>query len=150
MLIEAFIEVISSFFVGVSFALMFRTKKKRLLLCGVAAAFGWGIYCVAEALISGIFMQYFLGAAAVTLYAEIMARITKTPAVVYLLPGLIPAVPGGSLYYTTFALVTGDQAGMAMHGRATGLAALGIAFGLVVISAVVHCYYEIKMGKRAV
>ncbi len=148
MFIESLIEVISSFFVGIGFALMFRTKKKRLLLCGVSAALGWAVCCGVEVFTDNIFIQYFIGAAMVTLFAEVMARVTKTPATVYLLPGLIPAVPGGSLYYTTFAIVTGDRAGVAVHSKATGLAALGIAFGLVVISVVVYCYYEIKNRKR--
>ena len=35
-------------------------------------------------------------------YCEIMARVLKTPTTVFMIPTLLPLVPGSRLYYTMF------------------------------------------------
>lgn len=44
--------------------------------------------------------QVFFAAIAVTIYAEIFARIKKTPTSTFLIVPMIPLIPGGVLYYT--------------------------------------------------
>ncbi len=146
-MIEILLEILGAFLCTVGFAIFYRTKKKRLLLVGLSAAFGWTVCCVVEFYTDSIFLIYLMGAAAVTLYSEVMARLTKTPATVYLVPGLLPQFPGGSLYYTTYALVVGNHGDAKVHGMNTALAALGIAFGLVVVSVIMHYYNEFKLKK---
>lgn len=145
---EVLMELLGAYICCTGFAVIFRTKKKRLFLSGISAVVGWAVCCMVEVHTDSIFTIYFMGAATVTLFSEIMARVTKAPATVYLIPGLLPLVPGGSLYYTTHALVMGDEAGAALHGNNTALAALGIAFGLVVVSVIIHYYNEFKLRKK--
>ena len=42
-------------------------------------------------------------------YCEIMARVLKTPTTVFMIPTLLPLVPGSRLYYTMFYLFSGEQ-----------------------------------------
>lgn len=146
---EMLTQVLGAFISCIGFAIIYRTKKNRLILCGLSAALGWAVCYLVQTQTSTVFTIYFSGAAFVTLFSEIFARITKTPATIYLVPGLLPMVPGGSLYYTTHSLVMGDQASAKIHGTNTLLAALGIALGLVVVSVVTHYYNDYKIKKTA-
>lgn len=145
---DALLQILGAFISCVGFAIIYRTKKNRLFLSGLTAALGWAACCVVQSQTESVFTIYFIGAAFVTLFSEVMARVTKAPATIYLVPGLLPMVPGGSLYYTTYALVTGDESGAAYYGTRTALAAIGIAFGLVVVSVIMHYYNEIKLKRR--
>lgn len=145
---DALLQILGAFISCVGFAIIYRAKKKRLILSGLSAALGWAVCCIVQSQTDAIFTIYFIGAAVVTLFSEVMARVTKAPATIYLVPGLLPMVPGGSLYYTTYALVTGDKAGANYYGARTALAAIGIAFGLVVVSVIMHYYNEFKLRKR--
>ena len=149
-MMDYLLQILGAFISCVGFAIIFRTKKKRLILSGLSAALGWAACCIVQSQTESVFTIYFVGAAFVTLFSEIMARMTKAPATIYLVPGLLPMVPGGSLYYTTYALVVGNKADVAFYGIKTALAAIGIAFGLVVVSVIMHYYNEFKLGKRTV
>lgn len=80
-----------------------------------------------------------------TLYAEIIARIVKAPATVFLIPAVIPLTPGGTLYYTMSAIVDGDMAKAQEQGGITLLVALGIAVGIVFISVI---FYQLTNWNR--
>lgn len=67
-----------------------------------------------------------------------MARFVKAPATPILACSIIPLVPGGKLYYTTYYLVIGEMAmfrGTLMELFRT---ASGLAVGIICISVVVH------------
>lgn len=146
---EMIIQIIGAFFACIGFSIIYQTKRNRLFLCGLSAALAWAVCCLAHLKTDNIFLIYFTGAAFVTLFSEILARITKAPATIYLIPGILPMVPGGSLYYTTYALVTGDSEGVGYYGERTILAAVGIAFGLVVVSVIMYYYNGYKAKKVA-
>lgn len=80
------------------FAALFNIRGEKLAIATFGGFFSWGVY-----LFSGIFTQnaYFCGFAAsvmLTLYAEGMARIHKTPVTVFLVSAAIPLIPGAALY----------------------------------------------------
>ena len=62
----------------------------------------------------------------------------KAPATVFLIPSIIPLVPGGRLYYTMRAIVDGDADSAKIYAMETIVIALGIAVGIVVISLVFY------------
>ena len=53
---------------------------------------------------------FFLAAAALSVYSEIMARVRKYPATSYLLVALFPLVPGADIYYTCLLYTSDFQA----------------------------------------
>jgi uncharacterized membrane protein YjjB (DUF3815 family) len=55
-------------------------------------------------------LNYFFVAFIISVYAEIMARVLKTPTTTFITTSLIPLIPGGSLYYTmTYAFETNSE-----------------------------------------
>lgn len=124
---------------AIGFSVLFGVHPKRLFFATLAGMICTSAYMLVEDLAPNmgfgwLFLASFVGGAACTIYAEVMARVLKTPATVYLIPGLIPMVPGGSLYYTMAFLVQGDRDIAAQKGIDTLCVCLGISAGIVVMS----------------
>ena len=83
-------------------------------------------------------VQSFAASAATAVWAEILARIKKTPAQQYLIVGLIPLIPGGTLYYVMNALVTQNWPQAEVYGGRTASFVLGIAAGVSVTSSLLE------------
>jgi uncharacterized membrane protein YjjB (DUF3815 family) len=78
----------------------------------------------------------FLGAVAAAVYSEIMARIRKTPATIFSIPGIFPLVPGVDAYRTIQLLSEQDYTAAMAFGVSTAAKASLIAFGILFVSAV--------------
>ncbi|HCW73101.1 MAG TPA: hypothetical protein DHM90_04105 [Clostridiaceae bacterium] len=89
-------------------------------------------------------MAYFLGAVALSYYAEIMARKTRTPVTSYITPALIPLVPGSGLYQTMLQSLEGNYNGALREGITTLMASGGLAIGILMVFTVIKIYYLIK------
>lgn len=86
--------------------------------------------CWRDARRSPFFLQSFAASAATAVWSEVLARVKKTPAQQYLIIGLIPLVPGGTLYYAMSALVRQDWAQAQFYGYRVSAFVLGIAAGV--------------------
>ena len=64
-----------------------------------------------------------------------MAKVLKTPATLFVIPAIIPLVPGGSLFYTMSCAVHGDLENARLYGTRTGECALAIAAGISIVLA---------------
>ena len=128
---EKYVVMILTAAVGtLGYCLLINVKRNKIVygcLGGVVSTF---LYCVC--------VEAGLPAAVVTLYAEVLARVVKAPATVFLIPSIIPLVPGGRLYYTMRAIVDGDADNAKSYAMETIVIALGIAVGIVVISLVFY------------
>lgn len=136
---EKYMVMIVTAAVGtLGYCLLINVKRNKIVygcLGGVVSTF---LYCACvEAGLTPL-LQNLIPAAAVTLYAEVLARVIKAPATVFLIPSIIPLVPGGRLYYTMRAIVDGDADSAKIYAMETIVIALGIAVGIVVISLVFY------------
>jgi len=91
-----------------------------------------------------LFLTNFVATLFAAFFAEFLARWKKAPATVFLIPAIIPFVPGASLYFTMNYLVSGDMANAASKGTDALLIFLGIAVGLSVITLIFQLIYPIK------
>ena len=117
-------------------ALLFSVRPKLLpfaVLGGVVAA---GFYIILFDVTESHFISNFAGAFAVTAYSEFCAIRLKAPAATFLMPGNIPLVPGGGLFYTMKALITRDMVELQIQGSKTAYTALGIAAGVMIASII--------------
>ena len=89
-------------------------------------------------------MASFFGALAVNTYSEFMARIIKTPASMFCIPGIFPLVPGITAYSAVTYFVD-KNFNMAQN---KGLLTLGIAgaigFGILISSSVIEYIFKMK------
>ena len=146
---ELLLPCLYSFMGCVGYCLVFniRMRKRMLLLASLGGAGGWCVYLLCGWLQNDI-TQSFAAILAVAAYSEIMARLQKSPATVYLIVGLIPLVPGGGIYYTMEYCINGDM----MNFMNTGIHTLGIAgalaIGILLVSACVRILNNIQRRKR--
>ena len=131
MMKEWLLPIVSAALGSLSVAMFFGVRSRKLWFSLLGGALNWGLYLLAMKKMGlPATMAYALGAAAGTLYAEILARIVKTPVTVFVITSVIPMVPGGSLYYTMLGLLQGDKATFVDRGLYTLSAAGAMALGI--------------------
>ena len=106
-----------------------------ILICMAGGGLGWAVYLLTGRLGADMLFAYFLAAAAVSLYAEIMARIRKFPVFAYLVIALLPLVPGSGIYYTVEYLLQEERALSLTQGIKTASIAGLLAVGVLLVSS---------------
>ena len=94
------------------------------------------------------FIANLIAAVYVAIYAELMARVNKAPATIFLTAAAVPLIPGGRLYYTMFGLVSEDDAMFVENGTAAIIIALAISLGFVFVAVVNKYVNRFLYGKR--
>lgn len=119
-------------------AFYLNTKPFDIIWGAVTGAAGWLAFRLTGGTgAGGSAFSYLAGALAVAVFSEIMRLFWHTPATVFLIPGLLPLVPGGGMFKTMRAAVQGLSADALSLGYTTLLAAGAIALGIALVSGVV-------------
>jgi len=130
-----------AFLSSVGFAIVFEIKKpKIILISSVIGGLGWLLFLLLEPYVSSV-VRYFFATIFITIMAEVAARIWKAPTTVFLLPGIVPLVPGGGLYYCMSFLLDGDYASFAQKGIETAAYAGAIAAGVSIVTSLVRMIF---------
>ncbi|MBR6782253.1 MAG: threonine/serine exporter family protein [Clostridia bacterium] len=116
------------------FSIPFYVHPRRLPVATLGGILTCSVYLLAAHFLGGELIPNMLAALVGAGFSEIMARVTKAPVPVYMMPSVITLVPGSKLYETMFGIVTGDYATAATAGMSTLEIALGIAGGIVIAS----------------
>ena len=133
---EIITQLLAAFVGSLGFALVFGMRRRYLFCASLGALLGWGVYLLAESLLESAFLPPLFAAAFAVSYSEIMAKVLKTPATLFVIPAIIPLVPGGSLYYTMSYAVHRDMANARLYGTRTLETALAVAAGISFVLAV--------------
>ena len=96
----AILQIAMSTFGSFGFSILYHIRGRKLVLAALGGGLSWALYLALASVLPGEPIRYFLCACFVASYAEILARILKTPATTFLIPSMIPHIPGGSLYTT--------------------------------------------------
>ena len=123
------IQLLATFMGAGSFAILFQLKRKYLFIAALGGALEWGVYLLLMKLIGAVFPASFLASAFTALYAELLARWQRAPVTIFFISGIIPLVPGSSLYY---------------YSSRTVQYAFAIAAGISVITAVFEMWRTLK------
>lgn len=141
---QAFIQIITAALGTLGFSLVFGSRRSHLLYLSIGGALSWTAYLAAAQFYSSEPFCYFIAAAAVGIYSEILARILKTPTVSILIPSVLPLIPGGMLYYTMRYAIAKDWALFISNGSLTLSIALSIALGVITVSTAVKLFLHKK------
>lgn len=126
----------------IAFCLILNQRGLLLLISSLGGGVGWAV-CLLCAFTGSDVVQYFAGAMAVALYAEVMARVFKAPATGFLVVGILPFVPGGGIYYTMEYCLSGDTQLFLSTGIHTFGVAGAVAVGLLLASSLVRLFLPI-------
>lgn len=145
-----FIASIGAFLGSLGFALIFRVAPRHLFLGSLAGLATYAVYYSVEFFTEGAaFPAAFVSTMVTALLAEIFSRVKKAPTIVFLLPGVIPTVPGGALYRAMRALLLFDFEEALEYLLVTLQIGLGIAGGIMTVSIIFGIIAD-KVTKRKV
>ena len=137
------IQLITSFFGSLGFAIIFNLRKKHLVFASLGGVFCWGAYLLMDMLYQGVFIPTLVASAVAALYAEVFARILKAPATVIFVSAIIPLIPGSSLFYTMSSIVSGEIELFKKYGIETILFVLGITSGISIVWSAWYMFQKV-------
>lgn len=114
------------------FSLLFEMQPKLMPVCALCGAISWAVYLIADHVgASGIWATFY-ATLAVDLFSHINARALKTPVIIFLVAGLLPLVPGISIYKAVYAIMYGEGgAGETLLGAILCVGAIALAIFLM-------------------
>lgn len=132
------VVLISSLVATLGFAIMFNNKYNHLPIVTIAGVISCAAYLFTFIASRNLFVGVVVGSMVATVLAEILARILKSPTTVFLIPAIIPFVPGATLFFMMYNLINGKMMEFESHLGNLLLASLGIAVGIILASVVVQ------------
>lgn len=129
------IQIITGLIGTFGFSVLFNIRGKRLALSTLGGFLSWFLFIILNRIIGIEPLAYFLVAALISVYAEVMARVVKTPTTTFITPSLIPLIPGGSLYYTMAYALESDVERFTEKAIYTLELASVLALGIIVATA---------------
>ena len=145
------LQIITAFLGSLGFSVLFNIRRTKLLIAGLGGMFSWSVYLLLGLYFDSDPIRYFFAAIFVTVYAEIFARIKKTPTTSYLVPAFIPLIPGGALYNTMKFALHNDWQSFGDTAVYTIQLALALSAGIIVVASVmrmVHALYRFIFPKK--
>lgn len=126
-------QLISCTIACVGFAYWFNVKGIQVLYSGIGAFFTWTVYYVCFEMTNSNFQATLFGAIFVAIFAQIMARVNRAPATIFLCVCVFPLVPGPNLYYMMYYLVLENYKVAKEEAVTLVLTCVGIALGFIVV-----------------
>ena len=135
-----FIEFLFAFLGTLGFTLIFNVPLRHIPVASFVGGAGWVVYQIASAMGCGIAISCFFGACTVGLTSDIASKVCKEAATIFVIPGVLPLVPGAGTYYTMLAIVQGNLDQAAAKGIETLAMAGAIALGLLVMGTIIQIF----------
>lgn len=138
------LQIVTGGIGSLCFAILFNIQGKKLFFASLGGFLSWALFVLLKFLTPSEPIRYFLVAVLISVYAEITARILKTPTTTFHMTALIPLIPGGSLYYTMSSIFDGNLGQFVEKGIYTLKLAVALAFGIVIVTAATHTISKIS------
>lgn len=138
MTLNELLQILVAALGSIGFALLFNIRGRRLLSVAVGGGLCWLLFLLLNRGITNEVICFFLVAMLVSLYDEVMARVLKSPTTVFLVPSLVPLIPGASLYYTMVGAVSKNQTEFFARAVNTVELACALAVGIIASTVIVR------------
>lgn len=132
MTMAQFIQIIAGGVGSFGFACLFNIRGKRLLVATLGGVLSWTLFVIFSYFIKNEPINYFIVSLLISLFAEVMARVMKTPTTTFITTSLVPLIPGGSLYYTMAYAFHQNADSFVKKGIATLSLAAALALGIII------------------
>lgn len=140
MLTEILTPFLSAFFATLGFALLYNIRGKTLIPAAFCGAFAWTVYLITCRFTDSMVIPYFVSGISIAVYSEIAATLFCAPVTVFLIPGIIPLVPGLTIYKTMENCLFGDVSGFVEGLLNTFKIGAAISLGLILISSIFRLF----------
>ncbi|MGN1183059.1 MAG: threonine/serine exporter family protein [Faecalibacillus sp.] len=139
------IQCLAAFSGCLGFSFVFRIHNNfRFALTGsIGGTLGWIVYLLLEKQ-AGTIISSMFAMMVVAFFSEIMARIYKAPATIFVVVGCFPLVPGKGIYQTMLYLISNNRDMFINSLLETVGIALALATALLIISTIFKIRKNIK------
>lgn len=148
MTLQDVIQIIMGGLGTIGFSLLFNVRGRKLFFGTLGGLLSWAAFLLLENWILSEALRYFLSTAAITVYCEILARVEKTPTTTFLVPVVIPLIPGSALYYTMNYALKEEWRAFAAQAFYTLELALALAVGIIATTTLVRLITVIRKTIR--
>lgn len=126
----------------ICFSMLFNVRGKKLFAAAGGAVISWLVYLFTFRVYGDKVLSLLCGTIAVSLIAEILARVVKSPVTVLLVPMLIPLFPGSDLFYATSHVVQNLEESNAYVNLVVKEAG-AMAFGILLVTCIVQVVLKV-------
>jgi uncharacterized membrane protein YjjB (DUF3815 family) len=124
------IQIIGAFIAVIALALAFGVPRKFLIYSAIVGAIDWFVYLISREKGLSLSMSVFIATLVIAFISHAFARKFKAPVTVFLIPGILPLVPGVGTYRIVYYLILEDGANASYYFYQTlqiaGMIAIGI------------------------
>lgn len=138
-MVEYLIDILASVVGTVGFCLFLRLRKHRLPIIAISTALCYAVYLAFFHFTENDFLSITVASLFAAIASELLAKYIKAPVTVFLLPTVLPLVPGAMLYYTISSFFQGEYREALHFFGATGRAIGGILIGIITVSTISKC-----------
>lgn len=122
------------FFATFGFGILFNAPKKFLVLIGLIGATGRLVMALLQYTDYNIILACFAGSCIIAILSEMCSRAGMDATTVFILPGIIPFVPGSTLYTTMENMLAGMYEDAIANGTKALITAGSIALALILVA----------------
>lgn len=128
----------------VGFSVLSGVPKKFLALCSIVGAAGWFVYLLSKALSDEEILSMFFAALAVSFLSHIFARVRRAPVTIFLIPGILPLVPGIGMVRSVYYNIINNPSLTGYYLSLTIQTAGAIAMAILIMDTV----FRIKLKRK--
>lgn len=128
------VPCLAAFIAGVGFCIYYNIHGKNIIVSSLCGALAYAVYLLVGNFAETFFVPYFVAGIFIGIFSEAAAYIFRTPVTVYLMPGIVPLVPGLTIYKTMEACFAGDLSGFGTGLVDTLKIAGAISLGMILAS----------------
>ena len=137
------LQVIGAFFSVVTFSFLLRVPRKYIFWAGFTGAVSWWLYLVLLEFQVSLAVATFLSGCLISLCGQFFARILKTPVTIFVIPGILPLVPGAGMFRIARSVIRSD--GMTSYYITQTLIVAGmIALSIMVVDSIFRLFLKTK------
>ncbi len=128
-------QLVAAFGSTAAFAIIFCVPRHHYLTGGLVGLWGWFVYLAMQRWAGASDVESaFFSAMAIMAAARFFAIRFKCPATLFLVCGIIPLVPGGGIFWTSYYLVSNQIPQAMAQGFLCLKLTLAIALGIMVVN----------------
>ena len=130
------IKAYAAFSSIIAFSIVFGMPKNLLKYATIVGVVSWVIYSYLLYIEVDIVLQAFITGLIVACMSHIFARVLKAPVTIFLVPGILPLVPGGPIYRSVYYFIN-DNSGLGnMYFTQTLQIAGAIAMSIFIMDSI--------------
>lgn len=142
--IELIKSSIFALFCTVGFSIIFNIPRKLIPETAICGFVGWFVYSLIILFTDSLLAANVVAAFCIGLLGEFFSIYRKNPSSIFIIPSIIPLVPGYGLYYTMLFVIKKEYVLALNKGAETLLIAVLIACGLMTANSL---FRQLKLSR---